>query len=112
MSDSTIATVDAFSFDAKVFEATKPVLVLFTASWCRPATELEKILQQVAPDYETRMLIYKCDESESQLIEWGGMVPTVPTLQIYKNGERRAQYVGLLSTLKLKAWIESSLSSL
>ena len=110
MGDSTIATVgDETSFDTKVLQATKPVLVMFTASWNGPAKQLEPIVQEVVRAYENQLLTYKCDIDENPLTAKRAGVMTVPVLHIYKNGEQHAKAVGSLSRAKVEEWITSSL---
>src|SRR5690606_27789735 len=106
MGDSTIATVgDETSFDTKVLQATKPVLVIFTANWSASAKQLEPIVQELALCFESQLITYKCDVDESPLAAKKAGVQTVPTLHIYKNGERHAQSLGFLSRAKVEMWI-------
>ena len=83
MGNSTIATVDDSSFDAKVLSAAKPVLVLFTANENGPSEMLESVVQGLAEAYEDRLLIYKCEVFDSPQTASKSGVSAVPTLHIY-----------------------------
>ena len=48
-----VATDDSFARD--VLEADVPVLVDFTAPWCRPCRAIEPILDELAAEYEGRL---------------------------------------------------------
>jgi thioredoxin 1 len=110
MGDSTIAKVgDETSFDTKVLQVTKPVLVIFTASWSVPAKQLEPIVQELGRAYENQLFTYKCDVDESPLTAKKSGVQSIPTLHIYKNGELHAQAVGLVPKSKVEGLIQSAL---
>ena len=48
----------------------KPIFVDFYANWCEPCKVLERIIEELIPEYKDRITFYKVNiEEESQLSE-------------------------------------------
>ena len=108
---ATKAVTDA-SFDNDVLQAEKPVLVDFWAEWCGPCKIIGPSLDELAEELGDRVTIAKfnIEENPDKPTELG--IRGIPTLYLYKGGEKVAQQIGIaeISTKsKLRAWIESAL---
>lgn len=96
--------VQAFNdvnFEADVLKSDVPVLVDFTATWCGPCKALAPIVDKIADDFSGQVRVGKCDidDSPSTAAKYG--VRSVPTVMVFKNGEKIAQHVGLTNRDKL-----------
>jgi thioredoxin len=62
------------------YAGTKPAVIDFYADWCAPCRKLSPLLEEVAGEYEGRMILYKVDtEKEPELTRKMG-VEALPTL--------------------------------
>lgn len=98
--------VQAFNdtnFEADVLKSDTPVLVDFTATWCGPCKALAPIVEKIADEYAGRIRVGKCDidDSPGTAAKYG--VRSVPTVMVFKNGQKVAQHVGLTNRDKLVA---------
>ena len=106
MSD-TIQVVGSTDFDAAI--QTGVVLVDFYAEWCGPCRRLVPTLEQVAADFEGRAKIIKVNTDKAQDIAVRFGIQSIPTLIIFKNGEKVALYNGVQSPEVLKAALEGAI---
>lgn len=101
---SDIIKLNADSFDKEVSEYSGVVLVDFWAEWCGPCKMQLPILEEVAKEMtDVKICKVNVDENNSLAIKFG--IRSIPTMMIFKNGEKVAQLVGL----KQKHELESQL---
>jgi thioredoxin 1 len=89
------------NFDSEVIHSSVPVLVDFTATWCGPCKALAPIVEKVADDFAGKVKVGKLDIDANQEITRKYGVRSVPTVLVFKNGEKIGQHVGLTSRDKL-----------
>lgn len=66
----------------------KPVMVDFWATWCGPCRAMAPTIDELAKEYEGRVVIgkYNCDDETDFATECG--IRSLPTLLFFKNGEK------------------------
>ena len=98
---SAIVNATDQSFESEVLTSTQPVLVDFSAEWCGPCKKLEPIVHEIATTYGDRLKVVKVDVDHSPATAARFAVLSVPTLMLFRDGQVKDQYVGLLSKKSL-----------
>ncbi|MGC4088964.1 MAG: thioredoxin [Polyangiaceae bacterium] len=100
-SSNNVQVFNDLNFETEVLSSNVPVLVDFTATWCGPCKQLSPIVDQVANELVGQVKVGKVDVDDSPITAGQYGVRSVPTVMIFKNGERAAQHVGLTTKQKL-----------
>jgi len=101
MASEKVQVFNDLNFDQEVVNSSVPVLVDFTATWCGPCKALAPIIDQIAGDLDGKVKVGKLDVDDSPITAGKFGVRGVPTIMVFKNGQRAAQHVGLTTKSKL-----------
>ena len=93
MSDLIINATDA-NFDAEVLGKDEVVLVDFWATWCGPCRAIAPTLEVLADEYQGRAKIVKVDVDANPETASRFGIRSIPTLFVFKNGEKVDMVVG------------------
>ncbi len=104
-----IQQVSDANFEKDVLGAGKPVLVDFWAEWCGPCKMFAPVLDDVAKQYEGRLVVAKLDIDANPATPAKYGIRGIPTVILYRDGQPHAQKVGALSKSQLTAFLDSNL---
>ena len=107
MATSKVTTA---TFDAEVLKSSTPVLVDFWAEWCGPCRAVGPILEEISDEYGSKLKIVKLntDEESSIAIKYG--ISSIPTMNVFVNGEIVKTIVGAKPKPAMLKELESFLS--
>jgi thioredoxin 1 len=102
MANQNIVNVNNNNFNEEVKSSSVPVLVDFWAPWCGPCRAVAPILDQLAAKYDGKVKIGKLNVDEEPQLATNFRVMSIPTLILFKAGEKVGQMVGLRSVEELE----------
>jgi thioredoxin 1 len=91
---SAAAAVSTAEFDKQVLESEMPVLVDFWAVWCGPCRAIAPAVDAVAEEYAGRAKVFKLNVDENPEIAGRYGVQSIPTLIVFKGGQKVNELVG------------------
>lgn len=79
-----------------------PLVVDFWATWCGPCRAIAPIIEELANEYDGKLVVGKCDveENDDLAMEFG--IRNIPTILFFKNGEVVDKHVGAATKSKLQ----------
>ena len=97
------------SFKQEVLESQLPVLVDFWAPWCGPCRMVAPVVEEIADQYKEQIKVVKLntDENPNTASQYG--IRSIPTLMIFKGGQRVDMVVGAVPKTTLANTLEKYL---
>ena len=84
--NNVIEVTDA-TFASEVLGASKPVLVDYWADWCVPCRQIAPIIEELAREHGDKITFVKLDTNENPQTPMSYGIMSIPTLQVFVNGE-------------------------
>ena len=108
MSSSAAPVTDA-SFPEQVLESSVPVLVDFWAPWCGPCRMVAPVVDEISEQYQGQIKVVKLNTDENPQVASQYGIRSIPTLMIFKDGQRVDMVVGAVPKTTLASTIEKYL---
>ena len=104
-----VAVTDS-DFQELVLKSDTPVLVDFWADWCAPCKMIAPIVEELAEEYDGKIVFAKVDVDSSPLTAAEYGIRSIPTLLVFKDGSPVDQVVGAVPKAVLKQRLDSVLA--
>lgn len=106
---STATAVTDASFKEDVLESELPVLVDFWAPWCGPCRMVGPVVEEIAQQYEGKVKVVKLNTDDNPEVASKYGIRSIPTLMVFKNGQRVDMVVGAVPKTTLANTVEKYL---
>ncbi len=103
------AQVTDSTFDEEVVESDVPVLVDFWAPWCGPCRMVAPVVDEIAEQYAGQVKVVKVNTDENPNVASKYGIRSIPTLMIFKGGQRVDMVVGAVPKTTLAQTLEKHL---
>jgi thioredoxin 1 len=108
MADQTFTDAN---FETDVLKSGKPVVVDFWAPWCGPCKVVGPTIEELAKDYEGKVVVGKLNVDDNQQVAGQYGVMSIPTVMIFKNGKPVKAIVGAQGKESYKKAIDEAVAS-
>lgn len=108
MASANVIELTDANFDAEVTGSSTPVLVDFWAPWCGPCRMIAPLIDEIADEKVGAVKVGKVNVDDNPQTAAKFRIQAIPTILIFKNGEKKEQITGLTSKSDLITKIEAA----
>lgn len=109
MGKTTLVTDD--NFKERVIDSEVPVLVDFWAEWCGPCRAVAPVLEEIALEYEGKLIVAKLNVDENPKTTHDFGIRSIPTMIIFKDGKPKNHITGALPKGQIVDMIDETLEN-
>nr|BED43067.1 thioredoxin [Pyropia sp. Myanmar_A]BED43264.1 thioredoxin [Pyropia sp. Myanmar_B]BED43461.1 thioredoxin [Pyropia sp. Myanmar_C] len=106
----SVPQVTDASFKQEVINNNLPVLVDFWAPWCGPCRMVSPVVDEIAEEYESSIKVVKINTDDNPTIAAEYGIRSIPTLMIFKAGERVDTVIGAVPKSTLASTLNKYIS--
>lgn len=107
--DNDIVVLTDDNFQSEVLESDMPVVVDFWATWCMPCRMFAPTFEEVAGEYQGKVKFGRLDTDANPKTSAEYGIRSIPTVAVFKNGEKPKGAVGALSKSNFEKLIEQNI---
>ncbi|MEA3293098.1 MAG: thioredoxin [Patescibacteria group bacterium] len=97
------------NFDEEIQKAEKPVLIDFWTVWCEPCNVLSPILDNIADEYQDKIILAKVNLDAAPLVSQKLKIERIPTVILFINNKPVSGFVGVRAKETIKEWLDKTL---
>lgn len=102
--------INDLNYQRKLTDATKPVLLVFGASFCGPSAYMDPLVDQLLEDFSGRIAAYDVDVEECPNLTRTMQVKGTPSMILFIKAEPIATRMGTSSYTDLVEWLEKNIN--
>jgi len=103
---SEVTEVKEADFKEVVLDSELPVLVDFWAPWCGPCRMVAPVVEEISQQYEGKVKVVKLNTDENPQIASQYGIRSIPTLMVFKDGQKVDTVVGAVPKTTLSNTLE------
>jgi thioredoxin 1 len=107
---SEVVAVTDTNFQQEVLDSEVPVLVDFWAPWCGPCRMVAPVVEEIAQQYGGQVKVVKVNTDENSETATKYAIRSIPTLMIFKGGQKVDVVVGAVPKSTLANTLEKYLN--
>lgn len=107
-----VGTAENFQTDVIDVSSSKLVMVDIWADWCEPCKTLMPILEKLAAEFSSQLLLVKVNADEQQALAGQLGVQSLPTVLLLKDGQVVDHFMGVLAESEIRTKITPHLPEL
>ena len=82
------------TFEGRVLESGKPVVVVYTAEWCGPCRRNAVVFDEIAAEHADKITVVKLNIDENPAVPAVYGVEQIPTTDVFSNGQMVKRITG------------------
>ncbi len=98
------------NFQTEVLDNSKVTLIDLWAEWCGPCKMMNPVIEQLAQEYEGRVVVGKLNVDDNPITPMEYNVRGIPTFLLFKDGKLVDKIVGAVTKQTLTSKIDQHLS--
>ena len=108
MASANVIELTDANFDTEVIGSATPVLVDFWAPWCGPCRMIAPLIDEIADEKIGSVKVGKVNVDDNPETAARFRIQAIPTILIFKGGEKKDQITGLTSKGDLVSKLEAA----
>lgn len=107
MTSKKVFEINDAEFKSSVTDHEGTVLVDFWAPWCGPCKQLSPVIDEVAETMSDKVKFVKINIDDNPEVASELGIRSIPTLMLFKNGQKVETRLGAMSKVALEEWLSS-----